>query len=116
MISNTPLSLQTESIAERTWVWEGDEKMSPQTAAESIPSQTKPAWEGSCPDPPPQIKLTLLFSFEFFKKTIFSFILIVILLGSTNAFSPDKHYWIIEFLWFKKYPLDWLVHSCIILY
>jgi hypothetical protein len=37
---------------------EGEAKISPETAAVSMPRPTKPAWLGSCPAPPPEITAT----------------------------------------------------------
>ena len=40
-------------VASRIWSGVGEVKISPQTAASSIPKPTKPACSGSCPLPPP---------------------------------------------------------------
>mgnify|MGYP006892708823 CR=1 FL=1 len=42
----------------RTWSTEGEANTMPQTAAVRPPFPTKPAWAGSCPEPPPEMSAT----------------------------------------------------------
>ena len=49
----------TATIAARTASKLGEANTSPQTAAVSMPLPTNPAWDGSWPDPPPEIIATL---------------------------------------------------------
>ncbi len=54
----TPAPSSASLIASRTWSGVGEVNTAPHTAADNIPSPTKPACEGSCPLPPPQMRAT----------------------------------------------------------
>lgn len=64
-MTRTPFDVSTrEVIAVRICSAEGDAKMVPATAAESMPWPTMPAKEGSWPEPPPEIMDTCALALE----------------------------------------------------
>src|SRR5207248_6997815 len=56
---STPASVATALVAARIWSGTGEVNTSPGQAASSMPYPTKPPCRGSCPDPPPDTRLTL---------------------------------------------------------
>src|SRR2546423_6524653 len=56
---STPAWVATALVAARIWSGTGEVNASPGQAASSIPYPTKPPCSGSCPDPPPDTRLTL---------------------------------------------------------
>lgn len=57
-MSSTPFGPATDLMATTTSAQGGELNTSPQTAALSIPSPTRPPCAGSCPLPPPEISVT----------------------------------------------------------
>src|SRR5690348_9705930 len=56
---STPAPASTALVAARIWSGTGEVNTSPGQAASSIPYPTYPPCSGSCPDPPPETRLTL---------------------------------------------------------
>ena len=70
--SNTPSPVSTALIASNILSGVGEVNTSPQTAASSIPSATKPACAGSCPLPPPETIATPCSFLSFFYNNCIS--------------------------------------------
>src|SRR5882672_7041044 len=58
-MNSAPAPVSTASAASIIWSGVGEVKTWPGQAASSIPRPTKPACNGSCPEPPPEIRATL---------------------------------------------------------
>src|SRR5712672_3446662 len=58
-MKRTPAPVSTASAASIIWSGVGEVKTWPGQAASSMPRPTKPACNGSCPEPPPEIRATL---------------------------------------------------------
>src|SRR6516225_8724779 len=58
-MKSRPAPVSTASAAAIIWSGVGEVKTWPGQAASSMPTPTKPACSGSCPDPPPEISATL---------------------------------------------------------
>src|SRR5438552_7635861 len=56
---STPAPASTAFVAARIWSGTGEVNTSPGQAASNIPYPTYPPCNGSCPDPPPDTRLTL---------------------------------------------------------
>src|SRR2546421_2011019 len=56
---STPAPASTALVAATIWSGTGEVNTSPGQAASSIPKPTYPPCNGSCPDPPPDTRLTL---------------------------------------------------------